>query len=183
MAEINERVRELRKALSFNMSDFAAHLGMSTSSLSSIESSHRAVTDKHIKLICAAFPHASEDWLRTGEGDMFLPDGGHGDELDELCRQFGLMGDFAASTLRAYVRLSDEHRQMILDWLTAAADDFERRRKARTSGGDGQTADDAAPSSADADPDADFKRQVLEGRARHEAYMAAQRDAESKQAQ
>lgn len=179
----NERMRILRKALNVNMSEFGASIGLSHSGVSNIESGQRNVTDKHIKLICIAYPQVNPDWLRTGEGDMFLPDGGHGDELDELCRQFGLMGDFAASTLRAYVRLSDEHRQMILDWLTAAADDFERRRKARTSGGDGQTADDAAPSSADPDPDADFKRQVLEGRARHEAYMAAQRDAESKQAQ
>lgn len=183
MAEANERIRTLRKALGLNMTDFASSIGFGQSGLSGIESSSRPVTERHIRLICGAYPQVNPDWLRTGEGDMFLPDGGRGDELDELCRQFGLMGDFAASTLRAYVRLSDEHRQMILDWLTAAADDFERRRKARTSGGDGQTADDAAPSSADADPDADFKRQVLEGRARHEAYMAAQRDAESKQAQ
>ena len=124
---ISARFRALRKRLDLTIAQMADVLGLSPSGISAIECAQRNVTDKHIRLLASAYPRLNVEWLKSGEGDMFLPDGGHGDELDELCRQFGLIGDFAASMLRAYVRLSDEHRQMILDWLTAAADDFERR--------------------------------------------------------
>lgn len=178
---INARFRALRKRLDLTIAQMADVLGLSPSGISAIECAQRNVTDKHIRLLASAYPRLNVEWLKSGEGDIFLPEIDHTGSIDDLCAQYGL-DSMAASMLRSYVQLDAEHRQMIHDWLMAWHDDYDRR-KARTSGGDGQTADDAAPSSADADPDADFKRQVLEGRARHEAYMAAQRDAESKQAQ
>lgn len=132
----NERMRELRKALGLTTSSFAKCMGLSQSGISNIESGQRSVTDKHIKLICVAYPQVNGDWIRSGEGEMFLHTA-HCDEISSLCERYGL-GEFVASMLRSYVTLDDHHKQMILDWLTAWCDDFMRAK--RVPGGDGQTA-------------------------------------------
>ena len=69
-AVMNERIRLIRKALKLNQGDFAKRLGMHGTSLSLIELGENALTEKNIKLICMTF-NVSEDWLRTGCGEMF----------------------------------------------------------------------------------------------------------------
>jgi transcriptional regulator with XRE-family HTH domain len=68
--EINERVKRVRERLNLSMADFGNAIGLSHSGISAIEYGTRKVTEKHIKLICAVF-NVSENWLRTGEGEMF----------------------------------------------------------------------------------------------------------------
>ena len=70
---MNERIRELRQALKMTLKDFSAALGVSISAVSEIEHGRSAVTERMIKVLLAAFPQVSEQWLRTGEGDMYQP--------------------------------------------------------------------------------------------------------------
>jgi len=53
-----------------NQTEFAQHLGLSQSTLAMIEVGKRKFSDKHIKIICSTF-NINENWLRTGEGEMF----------------------------------------------------------------------------------------------------------------
>ena len=69
--EMNERLKELRKSLKMNQAEFAKALGVGQSSLAMIETNRRPLTNKNIKLICAEF-NVNEEWLRTGEGEMFV---------------------------------------------------------------------------------------------------------------
>ena len=71
--EPKQRFKAVRERYNLSMRSFGEKLGLTASSVSAIEYGTRALGEKHIKLICAAFPEISEDWLRTGEGDMFLP--------------------------------------------------------------------------------------------------------------
>jgi transcriptional regulator with XRE-family HTH domain len=64
------RIKELRKALKLNQSEFAERLKLTQTSLSMIELGKNALTDKNIKLICMIF-NVNEHWLRTGAGEMF----------------------------------------------------------------------------------------------------------------
>ena len=66
-----KRIKEIRKALGLNQIEFAKRLGLSQSSLAMIEVGKRSFSDKHIKLICSVF-HVNEEWLRGGQGEMFL---------------------------------------------------------------------------------------------------------------
>ncbi|BDF59216.1 hypothetical protein CE91St36_20330 [Christensenellaceae bacterium] len=66
-----KRIKEIRRALGLNQMEFAKRLGLSQSSLAMIEVGRRSFSDKHIKLICSAF-HINEEWLRSGQGEMFL---------------------------------------------------------------------------------------------------------------
>ncbi|MDR1837384.1 MAG: helix-turn-helix domain-containing protein [Treponema sp.] len=67
---INKRLREVRKALKINQSDFASKLGMAQSGYSQIETGENALTEQNIKLICFIYS-VNETWLHTGEGEMF----------------------------------------------------------------------------------------------------------------
>lgn len=65
------RLKEVRKALGFNQTDFAKHLGITQTAYSMIENGNNPLSDRHIKVICSSF-NVNENWLRTGEGDMFF---------------------------------------------------------------------------------------------------------------
>jgi transcriptional regulator with XRE-family HTH domain len=69
---INERLVELRKSLKIKQGEFAQKIGMKQSTLSTMELGNSPVSDRYIKLICLTFG-VSEEWLRTGNGDMFKP--------------------------------------------------------------------------------------------------------------
>lgn len=74
LESINERFREVRKALDMTQVDWGEVLGITRSGVNEIENCRRNATEKHIKLICANSikgKYVNEDWLRTGSGEMF----------------------------------------------------------------------------------------------------------------
>jgi len=68
---ILDRIRLVRKALNLKQGEFAGRIGLTQTALSMIELEKVALTDKNIKLICVTFA-VNEDWLRTGNGEMFI---------------------------------------------------------------------------------------------------------------
>lgn len=66
-----ERLKQLRKVLKMNQTNFAMQLGITQTAYSMIENGNNPLSDRHIKVICSAF-NVNENWLRTGEGDMFF---------------------------------------------------------------------------------------------------------------
>lgn len=71
MFQLLDRVKEIRKALGMNQTEFAKRLGLTQTAFSMIESGKRPLSDKHIKVICSEFG-ISENWIRSGTGEMFL---------------------------------------------------------------------------------------------------------------
>lgn len=67
---MNERIKELRKALNLTMEKFGARLGVKRNTVSQWESGTNSVTDQVIKSICREF-NVDYIWLTTGEGEMF----------------------------------------------------------------------------------------------------------------
>jgi transcriptional regulator with XRE-family HTH domain len=68
--EIHDRIKILRKSLGLTQVEFSEKLKLAHSIVSRIETGSVPLTDKNISLICLIF-NVSEEWLRTGEGDMF----------------------------------------------------------------------------------------------------------------
>ncbi len=68
---MNERLKQLRKALNISQADFANTIGLKASSVSLLENGQRNFTEQTIKSICREF-HVNKQWLTTGEGSMFL---------------------------------------------------------------------------------------------------------------
>lgn len=69
---IGERVKKLRKELGLTLEKFGAPLGVQRSALSMIENDKSGIGDRTILLICREYG-VSEEWLRDGEGEMFVP--------------------------------------------------------------------------------------------------------------
>jgi transcriptional regulator with XRE-family HTH domain len=80
------RIKEIRKQLGFNQSEFAKRIGLTQTGLSIIEAGKIKLTEKNIKIICTTFD-LNEKWLRTGAGAMFCSASPHEKELLELFRR------------------------------------------------------------------------------------------------
>ena len=68
---MTERLKQLRKILKINQTNFAKHLGITQTAYSMIESGINPLSDRHIKVICSVF-NVNENWLKSGVGDMFF---------------------------------------------------------------------------------------------------------------
>jgi len=68
---INQRIKVLREKLGLNQREFSKLLSLSGGYIAGIEVNLRKVNDRLIKLIISQF-EVNEDWLRFGNGQMFI---------------------------------------------------------------------------------------------------------------
>lgn len=68
---MNERIKELRRALGFTQTELGAKIGVKGNTITNYEAGLRTPSDAVIFSICREF-NVSETWLRNGEGDMFV---------------------------------------------------------------------------------------------------------------
>ena len=71
---MQERIKELRKALHLTQQKFAEAIGVKQNTIAQYETGRNIPIDAVISLICRTY-HVSETWLRTGEGEMFISRG------------------------------------------------------------------------------------------------------------
>jgi transcriptional regulator with XRE-family HTH domain len=110
---INERVRELRKALRLTQVEFGRRIAVGQGYLTNIENGQRPVTEKILKLICKEF-NVNEDWLRTGEGEMFRVES----ELIELLgAKIDDLDDMDKKIIAEYIKLNKKHREIIKNFI------------------------------------------------------------------
>lgn len=69
---MNERIKRLRKALNLTQQEFSDKINVGRGTLANYEVGRNEPIDAVISLICQKF-NVSETWLRTGEGEMFIP--------------------------------------------------------------------------------------------------------------
>ena len=96
--DISDRIKELRTSLRLTQAEFGDHLGIGRAAVGAIENRVATVTDRNIQLLSKQFA-VSEEWLRTGEGDMFSA---LQDDLDYLV---GMYGDKVTPNIRAIVEM------------------------------------------------------------------------------
>lgn len=69
---MKDRLRELRKNLKLSGEKFGERIGIGRSAVSNLESGRNNLTEPIILAICREF-NVNEEWLRFGNGEMFLP--------------------------------------------------------------------------------------------------------------
>lgn len=69
---MNNRIKEVRTKLKITQQEFADRIGCSRSGLANYEVGRNAPINPVIAAICREF-NVSEEWLRTGKGEMFTP--------------------------------------------------------------------------------------------------------------
>ena len=67
---MKDRIKSLRKTLDLTQQEFADKIGLKRNSVASYEIGRNYPMDTVIKSICREF-NVNEEWLRTGEGEMF----------------------------------------------------------------------------------------------------------------
>lgn len=68
---MNERLKKIRKTLGLTQQEFADVLKISRGNIAAYEVNKNNPSDAVITLICREFD-VNENWLRTGEGEMFI---------------------------------------------------------------------------------------------------------------
>lgn len=104
---MNERLKQLRKELNMKQGDFATALSISQGHLSDIENNRKEVSDRVIS-ICSLKFNVNEDWLRTGNGEMFSKMS-EDEELDlYVGRISGGADEFKKNLIKTLCKLSED---------------------------------------------------------------------------
>lgn len=110
---MNERIKELRNQLGLTLEEFGSRIGMSKSGLSKIERNVSGISDQTIRSICREF-EVNEEWLRTGDGDMF--DQSNGSILSRVSSEYGLTAREQA-VIAAFLELDTADRAVIMRYV------------------------------------------------------------------
>lgn len=111
---MNERLKELRKALGFkNQQKFADALNIKRGTIANYEIGRNEPIDAVVTLICSKF-NVNEKWLRYGEGEMFLNKSLEQELIDFTADLLiGENADFKKRLVSALAKLTDEQWEML----------------------------------------------------------------------
>lgn len=124
---IGERIKKVRRVVGKTQQELADDLNLKRNTIATYEMGKSEPSDRTIADICRLY-NVNEDWLRTGEGEMFLdlpPD----KELDEIFAQIRVSDDTTIKAIiRAYWRLSDGDKAVIRKVIADIADEQKKDR-------------------------------------------------------
>lgn len=110
---MNSRIKEVREAKGLSQADFAEMLNLKRNSISLIEVGKRNPSDRTIIDICNTF-NISEEWLRTGKGEMFIET--PSSTMEQLKKEFNL-DEFSYNLVYQYLKLNADQRQTVRDFF------------------------------------------------------------------
>lgn len=129
---LGERIKKARRSLDLTQQKFADQIGSTQNNIASYEIGRCEPSASAINNICKTF-NISEEWLRTGEGEMFVPEPAF--DLGKYAKQHGMTA-LETEILKAYLDLDPEIREMLLhhfkDWMVKGDKDGQAREQADT---------------------------------------------------
>jgi len=111
---IGERIKYFRESNAMTAKDFGARIGLGNSSVSKIEKGVNGTTDQTIKSICREF-HVREQWLRTGEGEMYEPKAAD-DMISRMENEYNLSSRESA-IIKAFLNLDATDRAAVMRYV------------------------------------------------------------------
>lgn len=109
---MNNRIQAVIDSLGIKKIDFAKAVKVSPAFVSELCSGRKAPSDRTIQDICNKF-HVNEDWLRFGEGEMFL----QRTRAEELDTFFGEIGEgpnnFRKRLISVLAKLDEEDWKLL----------------------------------------------------------------------
>ena len=111
---MEERIKELRKALGKTQQDFADSLELSRNFIAQVETGAKTPSERTLKDICREFK-VNYDWLVTGTGEMFQDDDSDAQAIVDSV----MTGDneFAKKILVQFARLDESRWRQIEEIL------------------------------------------------------------------
>lgn len=132
---MNERLKQLRKALNLTQQSFADKLNIKRGAIANYEIGRNQPIDAVIALICTTF-NVNEAWLRTGEGDMFVersPEEETGYFVEDLLEYSGEGNPFYDMIIEMmidYRKLDDVSKLAVQKYFKAVSDGLKKKREA-----------------------------------------------------
>ena len=127
--EPKERFAKVREYTGLSMREFGKQIGLTASSVSSIEYGTRNFNDKHIKLICAAFPQINEEWLR-GNSDVMIVDSPDPADLEYYQMQEIRESPALQTIVNVWMQLSPENKELAEKFVASFVADYNARQSA-----------------------------------------------------
>lgn len=125
MEILKDRLKELRKQLNMNQTEFGNRIGVKQSAITGYETGIRKPLDAVINSICKEF-NVSETWLRTGKGDMFI-DMPEEDEFFKAAASISKENDVdAINMVVEYWKLDPKSKKMFWDFIHKLADNHKK---------------------------------------------------------
>ena len=118
---MNERIKKLRKALDLTQQAFADKIGLKRNTIAQYEIGRNEPIDAVICSICREF-NVSEDWLRAGEGEMFIkvPEE---DQYSKAAASVLKEDDaLAIEGLKLYYALDPDEKKAVRNYILSLAD-------------------------------------------------------------
>lgn len=110
---MDERIKQIRNINNLSQQKFADKLGIARGNIAAYEVGKNAPSDAVIALICKEF-NVNEVWLRTGNGEMFIPVT-RNQEIVEFAKR--IMSDEDESFRKRFVTALSEARPEFWDEL------------------------------------------------------------------
>ena len=122
---MHERIKELRKALGLTQQKFADGMGVKQNTIAQYESGRNAPIDAVITLICRTYG-VNETWLRTGEGEMFVPR----DRSDAIAQEVNRFmanhpDSFRERLISLLIRLDEKQWEILEQYARQLVDDHD----------------------------------------------------------
>lgn len=114
----NERIKLVRIDLGLSQKEFGERIGISRDMIANIENDRVEVKPLLMQHLCDVF-HVNSDWLRTGEGDVFVKT--DDSAFSDFIKTHGL-DDADAAIMRAYIGLPPASRAAIHEFVRRAVE-------------------------------------------------------------
>lgn len=123
--DVQNEVKTLRKELGLTQTEFGEKIGVKGNTITTYENGTRTPSDAVVLAICREFS-VSEEWLRTGRGEMFVEK----TESEELAAFFGDLlkdePDFRHRLIAAMSRLTLDEWKVLEKLATEAVEGIKK---------------------------------------------------------
>lgn len=107
------RIIELRKKSNLSQEKFAEKLNLSRNFINQVETGKKNFSDRTISDICREF-NINEQWLRTGEGEMYVEPS---DDFMEIATLIDIKDPKAKEVIIEYWKLSDADKELFWKFI------------------------------------------------------------------
>lgn len=131
---MKDRLKLLRNTLGLTQEKFADRINIKRNTLANYEIGRNEPIDAVVSLICREF-NVNEDWLRTGEGEMFKersPSDEVGYYVEDLLDYDGHGNpfyDMIIEMMKTYTELDEKSQAVIRNYFQSVADGIHKEEK------------------------------------------------------
>lgn len=124
---MKDRIRQLRKELGLNQTEFGERIGVKQTTIAGYETGAKNPMESVVLSICREF-NVNENWLRNGTGEMFL-------EIKEssiIAKATELLGEkdpLFEAFVDTYIKLAPKNRELLFQFMTDLSRSFVEKKK------------------------------------------------------